>query len=129
MWEVTQSYFVLINTKFSKVSTASPITISSFKKIAHKNYYLFQACSETLKNIALESVRSKLLELFSIAWNTGHPPSLMHRTNFLPNSKECSNYKGIVNFSQCFNILSKIIYFRIDSFCEQIICALNRRSL
>ena len=33
---------------------------------------------------------------------------------------ECSNYRGIANLSQWLKILSKIIYFQIDSYCEQI---------
>jgi len=66
-----------------------------------------------------------LVNLFAIAWNTGQLPTLMCRITLLPIFKkgdplECSNYRGIANLSQWLKILSKIIYFRIDSYCEQI---------
>ena len=81
--------------------------------------------TETLKYAESESAKSKLLNLFAIAWNTGQLPTLMCRITLLPIFKkgdplECSNYRGIANLSQWLKILSKIIYFRIDSYCEQI---------
>jgi len=68
--------------------------------------------------------KKKLLEFFTLAWETQQIPNLMWRTTLCPICKkgdklECSNYRGIQIESQVLKILSKILHFRIETHCEK----------
>ena len=80
--------------------------------------------NEIFKYAGSSRSKRKLLDIFIFAWNTGQLPSLMCKATFIPIFKkgdrlECNNYRGIAILSQCLKILSKIIYNRIEAYCEK----------
>ena len=80
---------------------------------------------EMFKDGKSELSKRKLLHIFILAWNTGQLPSLMCRATLIPLFKKgdrhvCGNYRGIAILSQGLKILSKIIYNRIEAYCERL---------
>ena len=80
--------------------------------------------SEIFCNTQSDLAKKKLLEFFTLAWETQQIPTLMCRTTLFPIYKkgdklECSNYRGIQIESQVLKILSKILHIRIDTHCEK----------
>ena len=80
--------------------------------------------SEIFRYTQSDLAKKKLLEFFTLAWETQQIPNLMCRTTLFPIYKkgdklECSNYRGIQIESQVLKILSKLLHIRIDTHCEK----------
>ena len=80
--------------------------------------------SEIFRCTQSDLAKKKLLEYFTLAWETQQIPNLMCSTTLFPIYKkgdklECSNYRGIQIESQALKILWKILHIRIDTHCEK----------